>query len=112
MLLMTSGPTWTTPSLGWSRPAMRLSKVVLPEPDGPMRARNSPSGTSRFRSLSTSICSLPRRKYLCTPQTTTIGSPGIAHPRPAGATASLLQERHEHAHVGPQVAARLLAVGQ
>ena len=33
-------------------PAMRLRRVVFPEPEGPMRARNSPRGTSRERSWS------------------------------------------------------------
>src|SRR5262249_31482330 len=74
-------PMRTSRSLGRSRPAMRLSKVVLPEPLGPIRPRNSPSGTSRLRSLSTSICSLPRVKYLCTPRTRTIGSADIPAPR-------------------------------
>src|SRR5438105_10750178 len=68
------------PALGRSRPAIRFSRVVLPEPDGPISARNSPSGTSRFSSWSTSICSLPRRKYLCTPWTRTIGGPCMPAP--------------------------------
>ena len=37
--------TTTRPLVGVSMPAMRLSSVVLPEPDGPMRLRNSPSAT-------------------------------------------------------------------
>ena len=32
------------PSVGRSRPPIRLSSVVLPEPDGPISARNSPCG--------------------------------------------------------------------
>src|SRR5262245_13105616 len=78
-------PMRTSPSLGRSRPAMRLSKVVLPEPLGPIRPRNSPSGTSRLRSLRTSICSLPRVKYLCTPRTRTIGSADIPAPQKGSA---------------------------
>ena len=49
-----SGPksvpaTMTRPDVARSIPAMRLSSVVLPEPDGPINARNSPCGTSRLR---------------------------------------------------------------
>src|SRR6184192_1835532 len=116
MALISSSPTQTSPSLGWSRPAIRLSSVVLPEPDGPIRARYSPSGTSRLRSISTSICSLPRRKYLCRPLTRTIGSVmAFATPRRAGGVnppvkwnrrvhtprspTELLLERDDDAHV-------------
>src|SRR6266511_3295157 len=35
------------PSSGRSKPAMSLSVVVLPEPDGPSRVKNSPAGISR-----------------------------------------------------------------
>ena len=48
-------PIQTSPRLGLSRPAIRLSSVVLPEPDGPMMPRNSPSATSRLRLRSTVI---------------------------------------------------------
>ena len=34
-------PTVMVPSVGRSSPAMRFSSVVLPDPDGPMSARNS-----------------------------------------------------------------------
>ncbi len=41
----TSVPATTTlPEVGRSIPAMRFSRVVLPEPEGPMSATNSPSG--------------------------------------------------------------------
>ena len=39
---MRSPPTVMLPSVGESRPPIRLSSVVLPEPDGPMSARKSP----------------------------------------------------------------------
>src|SRR4029453_15494786 len=35
------------PAVGWSRPASRLNRVDLPQPEGPMTATNSPSATSR-----------------------------------------------------------------
>src|SRR5712692_9570150 len=37
----------TDPALGRSAPATRLKRVLLPEPFGPMRPRNSPSATSK-----------------------------------------------------------------
>ena len=49
------------PSDGVSRPPIRFSSVVLPDPDGPIRARKSPSGMSRVTPCRTSIRSLPRK---------------------------------------------------
>src|SRR6266849_8554213 len=117
---------------------MRFSNVVFPEPDGPMSARNSPSGTSRLRSFKTSICSLPRTKYLWTLRTWTIGSsvmaisvyvsrslPGVTSNReqpgcceqPGCLVAAFLrflvlnpEERHDHADVGSEEFARLFVV--
>src|SRR4051812_27643038 len=42
----------TVPASGFSSPARIRSSVVLPEPDGPSRARNSPSATSSETPLS------------------------------------------------------------
>src|SRR3954452_17446153 len=42
------------PSETSSRPAMQLSKVDLPQPDGPSSTMNSPSATSRVSFFSTS----------------------------------------------------------
>ena len=39
--------TSTVPDVGWSRPATRLSSVLLPQPDAPSRQTNSPGATSR-----------------------------------------------------------------
>ena len=61
--------TSTEPPDGVSRPPIRLSSVVLPEPDGPISATKSPCGIWRFTPFSTSIRSLPRVKYLWTPLT-------------------------------------------
>src|ERR1700688_4520709 len=43
----------TCPASMSSSPAMALSRVDLPQPDGPKRTMNSPSWTSRLRSVST-----------------------------------------------------------
>src|SRR5213594_676136 len=47
--------TVMAPASGRSMPAMRLSSVVLPDPDGPLRPRNSPSGTSSETSRTCTI---------------------------------------------------------
>src|SRR5687767_11343478 len=40
----------TTPSVGRSQPEQRFSRVVLPHPEGPTTATNSPRRTSRSTS--------------------------------------------------------------
>src|SRR5437870_3520160 len=49
--MTTRSSNTTRPSLIDSRPAMQRRAVVLPQPDGPTRTRNSPSAICRFRSL-------------------------------------------------------------
>jgi hypothetical protein len=61
----------TEPLVGRSSPPMRFSNVLLPEPDGPISARNSPAGTFKCKSFSTWISSDPRRKTFSTPSTLT-----------------------------------------
>src|SRR4051812_14641710 len=41
---MSSSPISTDPAVGSSSPATILSVVVLPQPDGPSRAKNDPAG--------------------------------------------------------------------
>src|SRR6476661_7189676 len=51
----TSSPSMTTrPEVESSSPAMTLSKVDLPQPEGPTKTTNSPSVTSRLMPFSTS----------------------------------------------------------
>src|SRR5215831_3952503 len=52
--------TVIVPSVGESRPPMRFNSVVLPDPDGPIRARKSPRSISRSTWCRTSSRSLPR----------------------------------------------------
>ena len=54
-------PTITLPLVGRSMPAIRLSSVVLPEPEGPMSARKSPDGTPSETPLSTGTSNVSRR---------------------------------------------------
>jgi hypothetical protein len=46
-------PIFISPLSGLSMPAMRLRRVVFPDPEGPMSARNSPSSISNVMSFST-----------------------------------------------------------
>src|SRR5690242_204939 len=41
---------WMVPEVGVSSPATMRRVVVLPQPEGPSRAKNEPVGTSRSRS--------------------------------------------------------------
>src|SRR3990167_706231 len=52
----------SSPSEGSSRPAMMLSSVDLPQPEGPTRIRNSPGATSIsiFLRTSTALSPLPK----------------------------------------------------
>src|SRR5690349_21337238 len=44
---MSLSPSWMVPEVGVSRPATIRRVVVLPQPDGPSRAKNDPVGMSR-----------------------------------------------------------------
>src|SRR5579859_3280800 len=50
-LLTTWPPMRISPAVGCSRPAIIRRRVVLPEPDGPRKTRNSPSRVTRFTLL-------------------------------------------------------------
>src|SRR5262249_1062832 len=50
----------------WSTPPIRFRSVVFPEPDGPMRATNSPSATVSETPSSTRTSSASRRYTLTT----------------------------------------------
>src|SRR6266545_3131046 len=52
-------PNAIEPASAVSRPAMQRSVVVLPQPLGPSRTRNSPSSISRFRSSIAVVGVLP-----------------------------------------------------
>src|SRR5436309_14502135 len=54
--LTTRSPIRSRPEVMSSSPATHRNAVVLPQPDGPTRTRNSPSSISRFRS-STAVTS-------------------------------------------------------
>jgi hypothetical protein len=50
MKVTSRSPMMTRPAVGVSSPAIILSVVVLPQPEGPSRQTNSPSPISRLRS--------------------------------------------------------------
>src|SRR6056297_954347 len=71
---MRSSATWICPESGESRPPIRLSSVVLPDPDGPIRAQNSPRSISRLKPCRTATASRPLRYFLTTSLTRTMAS--------------------------------------
>src|SRR6266851_3726634 len=54
--LTTLPPMRISPEVGVSRPAIMRKRVVLPEPEGPRKTRNSPSRVSRFTLLTAPSC--------------------------------------------------------
>src|SRR3954463_12493712 len=88
---MSSSPSRTRPSVGLSRPPTMRSVVVLPQPEGPSRAKKEPAGTVRVRS-STAV-KLPNR--LVTPEIRrSLGLP------PSRLTGSGTDDLLEHVLVG------------
>ena len=80
----------TVPPLAVSICAITLSSVVLPDPEGPMMVRNSPSSTEKFKSWMTQDgASRPARaaKRLLRSRTSSSGSAVMAQP-PTSAFAS------------------------
>src|SRR5438067_594824 len=97
--------TWAPPIESWpvsglSRPAIRFRSVVLPEPEGPMMPRNSPSATSRSRFFRTVIFSPPRVNDFVTLWMCRIALLMRDLPLP-------VVKRHPRAHVGAQELPRL-----
>src|SRR6188472_4358389 len=75
--------TRISPSLGGSRPAIILSSVVLPQPDGPTTTKSSPS--PMLRSMGRSEATSPSRvRYVFAAPTISI----IGRPAGAGATST------------------------
>src|SRR6476659_7543170 len=50
-IVTSSPPSWMVPAVGSSSPAIIRSVVVLPQPEGPSRQRNSPSSTVKLAAL-------------------------------------------------------------
>src|SRR5690606_2102094 len=64
-----------SPDVGSTRSATRRIRVVLPQPEGPMRLTKSPWATSRFASSSATASPLPTRKTMPTSRMEMIGPP-------------------------------------
>ena len=68
------------PSVMSSRPAMQLSSVDLPQPDGPSSTMNSPSAMSRLSLLSTFTLPKARCRSLTATDGWTLSSGSCAYP--------------------------------
>ena len=78
---VTSAPcsrTW--PRVGCSNPAIMRSVVVLPQPDGPSREKNSPSRIVRLTPRTAAKCSLWERKVFSIPISSIAGDPDAPPP--------------------------------
>src|SRR4030067_713715 len=91
--VISSPATVMLPEVGRSSPPIRLRRVVLPEPLGPMKATNSPLSTSRFKPWRTWISSLPRWYFLSRLRTRTRLAP---FPFPSTLTMLLSSSLHLH----------------
>src|SRR5258707_6630566 len=129
-----------SPASVWSMPPSKLSKVVLPDPEGPITAKKSARGIVRWRRSKIVIVSLPLVKRLLTParrikelsganfSVSCRGTPrasvrGGGFLRRDGGRAAVLEERDLHGHVGKDARVllaesdahphrRLLAIGR
>src|SRR5689334_7355152 len=72
--------TSTAPSSGSSKPAMMFISVLLPQPDGPTMATNSPSATVKLTSDTTGRAPCADAKRLLTRCTAILRSADIAPP--------------------------------
>src|SRR5690606_12678710 len=73
------------PDVGCSKPAMRRRQVVLPEPDGPSMAKNSPAPMSR--STASTARTEPKWRETCLKETAgvMVPVPGSKPAQPAAA---------------------------
>src|SRR5687767_10954752 len=69
--LTSRSPSQISPSSGSSRPAIRRSEVVLPQPLGPSSTSSSPSATSKL--ICSSACTFPEANSLLTSRNVTAG---------------------------------------
>src|SRR6476646_1443104 len=58
-------PMWTVPESTSSRPASMRRLVDLPQPDGPTRTRNSPSGMERERPSTAGRSDFEKTRVAC-----------------------------------------------
>ena len=71
MLVMSAPSIVTVPLCAWLKPAINLSSVDLPQPEGPSNAKNSPGSTVRLMSRST--CVAPNARFTFRMSTLTLG---------------------------------------
>ncbi len=68
----------TRPELGGSMPPSTCSRLLLPQPEGPMMARNSPGSTRMLTPRSACTCAWPAAPYCL--QTSRVSSTAIDRP--------------------------------
>src|SRR5713226_9172435 len=89
-------PNQMRPAVGVSRPAIIRRVVVLPQPEGPTKVKNSRSPISSDRSRTAWTSRLPRPKRLSRPSSRTENAmPGPLARRPQAAQQVALQEEDE-----------------
>src|SRR3954468_11099089 len=93
---MSSPATRSSPVSGLSIPAIRLSSVLLPEPEGPMSARKSPSAISMLMSDSTGTTWSPRRYDFARPRISTRGAGISGFRRPDAVAVAKMPARTQH----------------
>src|SRR3954467_13356083 len=91
---MSSPPSVMRPRSGCSKPAIMRSVVVLPEPEGPSRVKNSPAPT--FRSTS-STATTPPYAFRHPSTETSAAKHAFQDVEPALELAVFDRERHEDA---------------
>src|SRR5437867_839457 len=89
-------PIQIAPSLGFSRPATRRSAVVLPQPEGPTRIKNSPSPTSSERSSSATTSS--EKRFVTCSRTTRATALSLQSGRRDAADEVALRHEEEQKH--------------
>src|SRR5688572_9528599 len=85
--VMSRPATWTRPESGNSKPAIMRSDVVLPQPDGPSREKNSPAAMS---SVTPSTASTRPSKILVTLSSLMVAEVIRAHCHPERSEGPLL----------------------
>src|SRR5688572_9771843 len=81
---MTAFPNRISPWSGVSRPATQRSKVVLPDPLGPSRTKNSVSPISTLASRSATTLPFPERNTFCKPRTPIMRTVPVSQAADAG----------------------------
>src|SRR6186713_315285 len=89
--VMSRPATWTRPESGSSKPAIMRSDVVLPQPDGPSREKNSPAAMS---SVTPSTATTRPSKVFVTSSSLMVAEVIPPHPEEAAKRPGRILMRH------------------